>query len=195
MSVRICLALMGVALMGVLASSPVSARTGVDIWSQTILHPDGSRTVSKKDLESKVINQETFNASGTLVMKRVYQLDAAGKEQRGFVFDGYNQLIYRIGYIYDEIDRLKEEVLFNTRGQVVRRQIYEYNRVGQVIRPVKAFTFEGAIPQNALQPDQALMKPEDMNRDEAGTGEGSSGSTKEKKPGLLKRIFGKKNKK
>jgi hypothetical protein len=176
--------------MGCLAISPAAARTPVDIWSRTILHPDGSRTVSKKDLEAQVINQETFNPSGTLVMKRVYQLNAAGKEQRGFVFDGYNQLIYRIGYIYDEIDRLKEELLYNMVGQVVRRQIYEYNRVGQLVRPVKAFTFEEAIPQNALRPDQALMKPEDMNREDGGSGNGEP----EKKPGLFKRIFGKKNK-
>jgi hypothetical protein len=187
-------ALVGLCLMGWMAASPASARTGVDIWSQTILHPDGSRTVSKKDLDAKVINQETYNSSGSVVMKRVYQLDAEGKEQRGFVFDAYNNLIYRIGYLYDEIDRLKEEVLYNTHGQIVRRQIYEYNRVGQLIRPVKAYTFEGAIPQSAVRPERAMMSAEEMSRED-GSSSMSEGAAKEKKPGIFKRIFGKKNKK
>ena len=172
----------------------VEGRTGVDIWSRTILHPDGSRTISKKDTNAQVINQETLNATGQLIMKRVYQLDAEGKEQRGFVFDSNNQLIYRIGFFYDEIGRLKEEALYNTLGVVVRRQIYEYDRVGNLIRPVKAFTFEGAIPANAVSPDRALMSAEEMSRP-AGGGRSGETSAKEKKPGIFKRIFGKKDKK
>ncbi|MEM7144168.1 MAG: hypothetical protein AAF591_03470 [Verrucomicrobiota bacterium] len=173
----------------------VEGRTGVDIWSRTILHPDGSRTISKKDTNAQVINQETLNATGQLIMKRVYQLDAEGKEQRGFVFDSRNQLIYRIGFFYDEIGRLKEEALYNTLGVVVRRQIYEYDRVGNLIRPVKAFTFEGAIPANAVSPDRALMSAEEMSRAAAGGRSGETSSSKEKKPGIFKRIFGKKDKK
>lgn len=191
-----CWVIMGFMWFGGVLSERLDGRTGVDIWSRTILHPDGSRTVSKKDTNAKVINQETLNASGQLVMKRVYQLDAEGKEQRGFVFDGSNQLIYRIGFFYDEIGRLKEEALYNTLGQVVRRQIYEYDRVGNLKRPVKAFSFAGAVPANSVSPDRALMSAEEMNRVAVGGGSGTAaGGKEEKKRGFFKRLFGKKDKK
>ncbi len=133
-----------------------------NVWVRTILHADGSRTVSKKDTGSRVIEQMTYGINDVLIMKRIVQLDERGKSRRGFIFDGEHNLIYKIGYFYDEIDRLKEEVLYNTNEVVVRRVIHSYDAKGNPLTP-KAFNFNDAAPAvaaRALTPEAALAGAE-----------------------------------
>ena len=175
-----------------LVLSPVHAQQAMDVWARTVLHADGSRTVSKKDSKSRIIEERTYTGDDFLLMKRLYQIDEKGNSQRGFVFDNNNNMIYRIAYAYDEIDRLREEVLYNMNGQVVRRQIYDYDHQGKPMRP-KAFTFVEAIPGNAptsMQPaavmEKASRSGSNLAPQEAGSGNSARADEgKEKKKRFL----------
>lgn len=131
-------------------SAPLSAsaqwqRLNKSVWSRVLEHEDGTRTDSKQDINTKVLEEMTFDQNGVRVKRRIFQLDDLARPRTGLLFDGRNNLLARTEYVYDEYDELKEERLFNTKGQILRRLVYGLARDGIQSRPI-AFTYDPSRP-------------------------------------------------
>lgn len=153
-------ALVGSATM-ILAGAPaaLAINPSADVWARTVMHADGSRTVAKKDTNSRIVEAMTYDKSDTLIMKRIFQMDSKGNSRRGFIFDGDNNLVYRLGFVYDEIDRLKETVLYDLKGEVVTRQAHAYDVQGREMKP-KTHHVGGATPvAGQIRPEAAIAAP------------------------------------
>lgn len=118
------------------------------VWSRVIEHEDGTRTESKQDINTKVLEEITFDANKVRIKRRVFQLDDLARPRSGLLFDGQNNLLARTEYVYDEYDELKEERLFNTKGQVLRRLVYGLAKDGIQSKPV-AFNYDPERPDAA----------------------------------------------
>ncbi|MGI9241252.1 MAG: hypothetical protein ACR2RV_10650, partial [Verrucomicrobiales bacterium] len=75
------------------------------IYSRTVIHPDETRTVSKQDLNNKFREKRTLDKNGILLMKSIFQLNAAGKPINGLVYDGRGRLMFRSEFTYDNASR------------------------------------------------------------------------------------------
>ena len=82
----------------------VTERLEGNVWVRSVVHDDGSYTVSKRDLTEK--NQvviERKKSSGVVISRTVLDLpDGAGRHRRGQVYDGMNNLKFVSNFIYDE---------------------------------------------------------------------------------------------
>ncbi len=114
-----------------LRAQNVSERREGNAWVRTVMHDDGTRTVSKKDDTVKEIEKWTMSANDVLVSRSVFQVDKNGKFQRGQVFDGRGTLRYVSEFFYDSMGRQIEERVSDSRGMLVRRLIYSHDQFGR----------------------------------------------------------------
>ncbi|CAN5211311.1 hypothetical protein BH23VER1_BH23VER1_26340 [soil metagenome] len=134
-------------VVSVLALPSLSASSWKKVgnaWSRIVEHADGTRTFSKQDIRTKTLEEATYSEGDVLIKRRLFQLDDLGNPRLAMLFDGRSNLLARTEYIYDEYGDLKEEVLFNTRGQLLRRLLYGLS-AGIDERPV-AFTYDPNNP-------------------------------------------------
>ncbi len=118
-----------------------------NVWSRIVEHPDGTRTLSKQDIKTNTLEEATYTEGNVLVKRRLFQLDDLGNPRLAMLFDGKSNLLARTEYFYDEYGEIKEEVLFNTKGQLLRRLVYGLN-AGIDERP-RAFTYDPNAPDKA----------------------------------------------
>ncbi len=109
----------------------VSERREGNAWVRTVMHEDGTRTVSKKDDTVKEIEKWTMSADNVLLMRSIFQTDKDGKFVRGQVFDSRGNLLYVSDFIYDSMGRQLEERVVDARGVPVRRLIFTYDQFGR----------------------------------------------------------------
>lgn len=83
-------------------------------------HEDGSRTVFTRAPDDRTLTKKKFSASGVLNMLTIYRMDGAGNPIGCKIYDGQNELLYKVSYGYRKSDGLLvEERMFDAR--VVRR--------------------------------------------------------------------------
>ncbi len=83
-------------------------------------HEDGSRTMFTRAPDDRTLTKKKFSANGVLMMFTVYRMDANGNPIGCKIFDGQNQLLYKVSYGYRKADGLLvEERMFDAR--VIRR--------------------------------------------------------------------------
>ena len=97
----------------------------------TILHDDDTKTLSNRDLINRTMQQETYSAQDILQMKRIFQLDRQGKVLTGLAFDGSGKPLLKFKYIYDDLDRLKEEQIRDMKDHLLRKMITVYDKEGK----------------------------------------------------------------
>ncbi|MFT4640169.1 MAG: hypothetical protein ACI8T1_003494 [Verrucomicrobiales bacterium] len=97
----------------------------------TIIHDDGSKTLSNRDLVKRTMQQETYSPRGVLQMKRIFQLDREGKVRSGLAFDGAGKPVFKFKYVYDDLDRLSEEQIHDMKDQRVRLMKTVYDDQGK----------------------------------------------------------------
>jgi len=102
-----------------------------DVWVRTVLHDNGTRTVSKKDINTKQMEKKVLNAEDVLVARSIFQIDSEGNFQRGQIFNGRGQLMYVSEFIYDDYGRLMEERVSDGNRRPVRRLVYKYDAFGK----------------------------------------------------------------
>ena len=110
---------------------PGSSSGEEGVYSRTIIHPDETRTVSKQDANNKMREKRTLDKNGILLMRSIFQLNAAGNAVNGLVYDGRNRLLYRSEFVYDRANQLEEERVFDATGNLVRRLYYKKERMGK----------------------------------------------------------------
>jgi len=131
-------------LFPVLAQASGWSRQG-GAWSRIVEHKNGSHTYSKQDITTKTLTEWTKDPAGILTKKRLFSLDKRSRPRLAYLYDGRENLLARTEYLYDEYDELKEERLYNTRGQLLRRLIYGLQNGGIRSVPV-AFTYDPENP-------------------------------------------------
>ena len=100
--------------------SEVYSYDGADQISRTVVHKDGTYTTTQRDRDTRILVRETKKRNNTLVMRSEFALDEKGRERKGRVYDGQNNLLFISEFVYDN-DELIEERVFDSKGKVVTR--------------------------------------------------------------------------
>jgi len=83
-------------------------------------HEDGSRTMFTRTPDNRTLTKKKFSGNGVLTMLTIYRMDANGNPIGCKIYDGQNQLLFKVSYGYRKADgQLVEERMFDAR--VVRK--------------------------------------------------------------------------
>jgi hypothetical protein len=83
-------------------------------------HEDGSRTMFTRTPDNRTLSKKKFSANGVLTMLTVYRMDSNGNPVGCKIYDGQNQMLFKVSYGYRKADgQLVEERMFDAR--VVRK--------------------------------------------------------------------------
>ncbi len=100
-------------------------------------HPDGSRSVYKRQAGWKGMRCATYTASGRLAAINDYTEGRYGQLVGCIIYDSKRQPIYKVSYGYDSQARLIEERMFShPQGKLVQRVIYKYDASGNRSKPL-----------------------------------------------------------
>ena len=136
----ICIALAAI----VTFPSGIVAQDGI-VVGKTIIHPDGTKTESVSDPNTRQMEQKTFDTNGVLVLRRLYQLNERGLPMMGNIYDGAGNLVARAQSYFDPFGRLQEERLSNLQGEVFQQVVHEYDDKGKAKKP-KVINYKVSSP-------------------------------------------------
>lgn len=118
------------------AQSPDLANESKDL-SRVVRHPDGSRSVYKRQRGSKGMRCATYTASGRLAAINDYHEGKYGQLVGCIIYNYNREPIYKVAYGYDSSARLIEERMFShPQGKLVQRVIYKYDAGGNRSKPL-----------------------------------------------------------
>jgi hypothetical protein len=195
-----------------------SGRDVGTVEGKSILHPDGSRTESVRDPNTREMEQRTFDGNGVLIVRKLYRLNEQDQPVMGHIYDGSGTLKARAQSFFDAFGRLKEERLSNLEGEVFQQIVHEYDKNGKSMQPkvinykVKSPTMRPAMidftryqEAPAATPQQpGVRAPLDLDAVPAQNqatnpaspqppAQGTGAEDDNKKPGFFKRLFKKKD--
>ncbi len=110
-------------------------------------HEDGSRTLFTRTPDNRSLTKKKFNANGVLVMMTNYRMDSNSNPVGCKIYDGANNLLYKVSYGYRKSDgQLVEERMFDARTKrlhpnsavemPVQRVCYVYDAQGNRSAPI-----------------------------------------------------------
>jgi len=110
-------------------------------------HDDGSRTLFTRTPDNRSLTKKKFNANGVLVMMTNYRMDSNRNPVSCKIYDGANNLLYKVSYGYRKSDgQLVEERMFDARTKrldpntgvemPVQRVCYVYDAQGNRSAPI-----------------------------------------------------------
>ncbi|MDO5471567.1 MAG: hypothetical protein Q4F38_09730 [Akkermansia sp.] len=100
-------------------------------------HPDGSRSVYKRQMGWRGMRCATYSASGKLAAINDYTEGKYGQLVACVIYNNKRQPIYKVSYGYDGQARLIEERMFSCPGnKLVQRVIYRYDANGNRAKPL-----------------------------------------------------------
>ena len=110
-------------------------------------HDDGSRTLFTRTPDNRSLTMKKFNANGVLVMMTNYRMDSNRNPVSCKIYDGANNLLYKVSYGYRKSDgQLVEERMFDARTKrqdpntgvemPVQRVCYVYDAQGNRSAPI-----------------------------------------------------------
>lgn len=100
-------------------------------------HPDGSRSVYKRQAGWRGMRCATYTASGKLAAINDYTEGKYGQLVACVIYNEKRQPIYKVSYGYDSQARLIEERMFSSPGnKLVQRVIYRYDANGNRAKPL-----------------------------------------------------------
>jgi len=110
-------------------------------------HEDGSRTLFTRTPDNRSLTKKKFNANGVLVMLTNYRMDSNSNPVSCKIYDGTNNLLYKVSYGYRKSDgQLVEERMFDARTKradpnsgvemPVQRVCYVYDAQGNRSAPI-----------------------------------------------------------
>lgn len=115
------------------------------IYAKGILHEDGTRTDSVKDIQKRETAETTYDSRNVVIAKKVFMLNENGDPIQGIIYDGAGNLIARALFFFDDLGRITEERCVNAQGEIFRRVIRQYDPSGKPL-PAKAFDFNVNAP-------------------------------------------------
>ncbi|MEI8234525.1 MAG: hypothetical protein WCH57_07530 [Verrucomicrobiota bacterium] len=127
--------LFALTLAGMLAGAVAlhAQEGGTPLKVTTTIHGDGTRTDIQKDLDARVSEAKTYDASKRLIQRWVYTLDDQGREVEGISYDAKEKILARVSYSYDVFGNVGEVIEKAANGAPVRRTVYHRDATGQVV--------------------------------------------------------------
>ncbi len=117
------------------AQSPQTGEEG-DVVRVT-RHPDGTRTIYKRQRGDSGMLSMTYTANGNLAVIHEYIEGKYSQLVGCNIYDSKYRIIYKVAYGYDSNARLIEERMYsNPDRKLVQRVIYKYDEVGNRTKPV-----------------------------------------------------------
>jgi hypothetical protein len=129
----------------------------------TVLHDDGTRTVTTFDPDQHTSSQETYSGE-KLLKKIVFTLDETNRPVSGVLYSGKGKPVRKVVYKYDALNRLDEEQDYTLDGQLIGRFVYDYDKNGRVSR-IRAFDAGGkqvsasTVPAKKAETGQPAQPP------------------------------------
>ena len=135
-------------LLGPASAAPEAGGEEVDGPNVRIIrHSDGSRTRFTRTADNRTLTKRKTGPNGTLVMVTVYRMDPHGNPIGCKIFDGRNNLLFKVSYGYRKADGLLvEERMFDARQKrtdphsgeemPVQRVCYVYDAQGNRSAPI-----------------------------------------------------------
>ncbi len=100
-------------------------------------HPDGTKSVYKRQANWKGMRCATYTASGRLAAINDYTEGRYGQLVGCIIYNANREVIYKVAYGYDSHARLIEERMFShPAGKLVQRVIYRYDAEGNRSKPL-----------------------------------------------------------
>lgn len=113
--------------------------------ARALMHQDGTRSDVIKDPLKHEMTEITYDSRGIVISKKTYLLNENGDPTQGQIFDGAGNLIARVQFVFDDLQRLSEEKCVNMQGEVFRRVLHQYDSSGKPL-PVKAMDYKVHSP-------------------------------------------------
>jgi hypothetical protein len=113
--------------------------------ARALIHTDGTRTDMMKDPLKHQMTETTYDARGVVISKKMYLLNENGDPTQGQIFDGAGNLIARVQFVFDNLQRLSEERCVTLQGEVFRRVLHQYDSEGKAL-PLKAMDYKVNSP-------------------------------------------------
>jgi len=127
------------------------------IRAVTVLHEDGTRTVTVTDPDKHTAEATTYDAGNKLMQKIVYALDDNNLPASGVVYAADNRPVYKAVYKHDDTNRISEEDDFTMDDRLIGRFVYEYGANGVRIH---AYDSQGnEVEQSDARKDPQQMPP------------------------------------
>lgn len=107
------------------------------VLGQAVVHPDGTYTQTRKvENDSNLLAQYTMSPNGVRLWKRIISCSASGRPEEVMIYDHHDELRFRGVLSYDRLGRFREEVIFDTHGNVLRQRIQEYGPAGPKLKVI-----------------------------------------------------------
>jgi hypothetical protein len=89
-------------------------------YARITKHEDGSKTMFTRTPDNRSLAKKRFSPNGVLTMLTIYRMDSNGNPIGCKIFDGHNNLLFKVSYGYRKSDgQLVEERMFD--AQVTRK--------------------------------------------------------------------------
>ena len=168
------------------------------IKARSIYHPDGTRTESVNNPDTRELTETTYDARGVVVSRHLYLLNEKGQVSQGNIYDGAGNLVARAQSYFDEFGRLKESRLFNLQGECFQQSVHEYTADGKAKKP-KVINYNVRTPtmRPAVVDFTGATPPPGAAAPTAGTQVPATSPPADEKPkkSFLGRLFGGKKEK
>ncbi len=155
------LPLLAAATLAALAPALWAQDDGADnaIHAVTVLHEDGTKTVTITDPDKHSSEATTYDAGGRVTEKIVYGLDESNQIATGVVYTANNVPAFKASYKRDDQNRISEEDDYTMDDQLLRRFVYEFGPDGKLLR-IRAFDSQGnEMRQSEARKDERQSLP------------------------------------
>lgn len=105
------------------------------VMGRTTLHPDGTKTETVTNPETRELEEKTYDGNGVMITRKLCLLNERGQVVQGNIYDGANNLQARVQVYFDEVGRATEDRLTNLAGEVFQQTIYKYGPGGKALPP------------------------------------------------------------
>jgi len=129
------------------------------IHAVTVLHEDGTKTVTITDPDKHSSEASTYDGGNNLMERIVYALDDNNQPVSGVVYTAKNQPVFKSTYKRDDMNRISEEDDYTMDDQLIRRFVYEFGPNGNVVR-IRCYDAQGnEIQASVAKKDERQSLP------------------------------------
>ncbi len=138
-----CLHLLAACVLAAFVAVPAAHAQSPDLANEdrdmvrVMRHPDGTRSVYKRQSNQRGMRCATYTSSGKLAAINDYTEGRYGQLAGCIIYNSERQPIYKVSYGYDSQARLVEERMYTAgTGKLVQRVIYRYDASGNRSKPL-----------------------------------------------------------
>ena len=128
-----------------------SAQDSGGIKVTTVIHEDGTKTVTTLDSDQHTSESVTYDSRNKVRQKVVYILGENNLPETGTAYTASGQIVFKAVYKRDGSNRVTEEIDSSPDGQLLRRFVYEYGADGKVSR-IRAYDANGTEMEQSQSP-------------------------------------------